>query len=158
MRLFLVFSNISSFSRLPRWALLTSAMRSLCQLCVMLRGKTDDQCNVKLSIEIKIPVICFVLLFQSNFHFFPMHYQPSSLTPCPPTFLPNIFRAKRIQNRAVVNESPTERLVKELKAENARLLQRLSRLGHEGRRTNDETSKTHWPEKNNIQYVRVGDM
>eukprot|EP00066_Takifugu_rubripes_P018738 XP_011608004.1 PREDICTED: kinesin-like protein KIF28P [Takifugu rubripes] len=30
-------------------------------------------------------------------------------------------RAKRIQNRAVVNESPTERLVKELKAENARL-------------------------------------
>uniref|UniRef100_A0A3B4T953 Kinesin-like protein KIF28P n=1 Tax=Seriola dumerili TaxID=41447 RepID=A0A3B4T953_SERDU len=38
-------------------------------------------------------------------------------------------RAKRIQNRAVVNESPTERLVKELKAENARLLQRLSRLG-----------------------------
>ncbi|KAM7406307.1 hypothetical protein PAMP_000692 [Pampus punctatissimus] len=50
-------------------------------------------------------------------------------------------RAKRIQNRAVVNESPTERLVKELKAENARLLQRLSRLGQEGRRTNDETSE-----------------
>ncbi|XP_053173114.1 kinesin-like protein KIF28P [Scomber japonicus] len=50
-------------------------------------------------------------------------------------------RAKRIQNRAVVNESPTERLVKELKAENARLLQRLSRLGHEGRRTNDETKE-----------------
>uniref|UniRef100_A0A3Q1DD74 Kinesin motor domain-containing protein n=1 Tax=Amphiprion ocellaris TaxID=80972 RepID=A0A3Q1DD74_AMPOC len=50
-------------------------------------------------------------------------------------------RAKRIQNRAVVNESPTERLVKELKAENARLLQRLSRLGQEGRRANDETSK-----------------
>ncbi|KAK5935092.1 hypothetical protein CgunFtcFv8_020482 [Champsocephalus gunnari] len=48
-------------------------------------------------------------------------------------------RAKRIQNRAVVNESPTERLVKELKAENARLLQRLSRLGQEGRRANDET-------------------
>ncbi|KAM8894190.1 kinesin-like protein KIF28P isoform 2-T2 [Spinachia spinachia] len=50
-------------------------------------------------------------------------------------------RAKRIQNRAVVNESPTERLVKELKAENARLLQRLSRLGHEGRRANDETKE-----------------
>ena len=56
---------------------------------------------------------------------------------------PSLFRAKRIQNRAVVNESPTERLVKELKAENARLLQRLSRLGQEGRRANDETSKTH---------------
>ncbi|KAF1393022.1 hypothetical protein PFLUV_G00034080 [Perca fluviatilis] len=51
-------------------------------------------------------------------------------------------RAKRIQNRAVVNESPTERLVKELKAENARLLQRLSRLGQEGRRANDETSES----------------
>ncbi|XP_040897287.1 kinesin-like protein KIF28P [Toxotes jaculatrix] len=50
-------------------------------------------------------------------------------------------RAKRIQNRAVVNESPTERLVKELKAENARLLQRLSRLGQEGRRANDETKE-----------------
>ncbi|XP_008298967.1 kinesin-like protein KIF28P, partial [Stegastes partitus] len=49
--------------------------------------------------------------------------------------------AKRIQNRAVVNESPTERLVKELKAENARLLQRLSRLGQEGRRANDETKE-----------------
>ncbi|KAJ0002219.1 hypothetical protein NQD34_002015 [Periophthalmus magnuspinnatus] len=50
-------------------------------------------------------------------------------------------RAKRIQNRAVVNESPTERLVKELKAENARLLQRLSRLGQEGRRASDETKE-----------------
>ncbi|XP_072321713.1 kinesin-like protein KIF28P [Eucyclogobius newberryi] len=50
-------------------------------------------------------------------------------------------RAKRIQNRAVVNESPTERLVKELKAENARLLQRLSRLGPEGRRASDETKE-----------------
>lgn len=42
----------------------------------------------------------------------------------------------------MVNESPTERLVKELKAENARLLQRLSRLGQEGRRANEETSET----------------
>ncbi|XP_013872656.1 kinesin-like protein KIF28P [Austrofundulus limnaeus] len=50
-------------------------------------------------------------------------------------------RAKRIQNRAVVNESPTERLVKELKAENARLLQRLSRMGQEGRRASEETKE-----------------
>ncbi|KAJ8341846.1 hypothetical protein SKAU_G00341370 [Synaphobranchus kaupii] len=50
-------------------------------------------------------------------------------------------RAKRIQNRAVVNESPTERLVKELKAENAKLLLRLGRLGHEGRRGEDETKE-----------------
>ncbi|XP_075906177.1 kinesin-like protein KIF28 isoform X2 [Nelusetta ayraudi] len=50
-------------------------------------------------------------------------------------------RTKRIQNRAVINESPTERLVKELKAENTRLLQRLSRLGQEGRRANEETKE-----------------
>nr|XP_020445542.1 kinesin-like protein KIF28P isoform X2 [Monopterus albus] len=50
-------------------------------------------------------------------------------------------RAKRIQNRPVVNESPTERLVKELKAENARLLQRLNRLGQEGRRAANETKE-----------------
>ncbi|KAM4593652.1 kinesin-like protein KIF28P isoform 1-T1 [Odontesthes bonariensis] len=50
-------------------------------------------------------------------------------------------RAKRIQNRAVVNESPTERLIKELKAENARLLQRLSRMGQEGRRASDESKE-----------------
>ncbi|XDV42884.1 hypothetical protein PO909_011472 [Leuciscus waleckii] len=50
-------------------------------------------------------------------------------------------RAKRIQNKAVVNESPTERLVKELKAENAKLLMRLSRLGQEGRKADDETKE-----------------
>ncbi|XP_038147007.1 kinesin-like protein KIF28P [Cyprinodon tularosa] len=50
-------------------------------------------------------------------------------------------RAKRIQNRAVVNESPTERLVKELKAENARLIQKLSRMEQEGRRASDESKE-----------------
>ncbi|KAG5265440.1 hypothetical protein AALO_G00242500 [Alosa alosa] len=50
-------------------------------------------------------------------------------------------RAKRIQNKAVVNESPTERLVKELKAENAKLVLRLSRLGQEGRKTEEETKE-----------------
>ncbi|XP_066514183.1 kinesin-like protein KIF28P [Hoplias malabaricus] len=50
-------------------------------------------------------------------------------------------RAKRIQNRAVVNEGPTERLVKELKAENAKLLLRLSKLDQEGRRTDEETKE-----------------
>ncbi|XP_051918560.1 kinesin-like protein KIF28P [Hippocampus zosterae] len=50
-------------------------------------------------------------------------------------------RAKHIQNRPVVNERPTERLVKELKAENARLMQRLSRLGHDGRSADDETKE-----------------
>ncbi|XP_042565733.1 kinesin-like protein KIF28P [Clupea harengus] len=50
-------------------------------------------------------------------------------------------RAKRIQNKAVVNESPTERLVKELKAENSKLVLRLSRLGHEGRKAEEETKE-----------------
>uniref|UniRef100_A0A8C9V7K7 Kinesin-like protein n=1 Tax=Scleropages formosus TaxID=113540 RepID=A0A8C9V7K7_SCLFO len=49
-------------------------------------------------------------------------------------------RAKRIQNRAVVNESPTEHLLKELKAENAKLLTRLSRLADEGRQASSESS------------------
>uniref|UniRef100_A0A3B4GKQ2 Si:rp71-84d9.1 n=1 Tax=Pundamilia nyererei TaxID=303518 RepID=A0A3B4GKQ2_9CICH len=63
--------------------------------------------------------------------------------------------AKRIQNRAVVNESPTERLVKELKAENARLLQRLSRLGQEGRRANDETELRQLLTHNELQIRAI---
>ncbi|KAG9268979.1 kinesin-like protein KIF28P [Astyanax mexicanus] len=50
-------------------------------------------------------------------------------------------RAKRIQNRAVVNEGPTERLVKELKAENAKLLLRLNRLDQEDRPSNHQETK-----------------
>ncbi|MGH0136011.1 UNVERIFIED_CONTAM: hypothetical protein FKN15_001723 [Acipenser sinensis] len=48
-------------------------------------------------------------------------------------------RTKKIQNQAVINESPSERLVKELKAENSKLLLKLSRLGQGGRRAEDET-------------------
>ncbi|XP_041105316.1 kinesin-like protein KIF28P [Polyodon spathula] len=48
-------------------------------------------------------------------------------------------RTKKIQNQAVINESPSERLVKELKAENGRLLLKLSRLGQDGRGAEDET-------------------
>ncbi len=59
-----------------------------------------------------------------------------------------LFRAKRIQNKAVVNESPTERLVKELKAENVKLLLRLSRLGQEGRKADDETSDRNTSDRN----------
>lgn len=33
-----------------------------------------------------------------------------------------ILRAKKIQNKAVVNESPTDRLIRELKEENAKLM------------------------------------
>ncbi|KAL3873216.1 hypothetical protein ACJMK2_036357 [Sinanodonta woodiana] len=36
-------------------------------------------------------------------------------------------RAKKIQNKAVVNESPTERLIRELKEENAKLMQLLQK-------------------------------
>lgn len=79
---------------------------------------------------------------------------PRSLCP----HLPFLFRAKRIQNQAVVNESPTERLVKELKAENVRLLQRLSRLGQEGRRATDETSKTHCYTRGEFSRWRFRDV
>ncbi|KAL4623865.1 kinesin-like protein KIF28P [Arapaima gigas] len=50
-------------------------------------------------------------------------------------------RAKRIQNRAVVNESPTERLLKELKADNAKLLIRLTRLADEGQQAGSESKE-----------------
>ena len=35
-------------------------------------------------------------------------------------------RAKKIKNQAIVNESPTEKLIRELKEENAKLLRLLS--------------------------------
>uniref|UniRef100_A0A3P9K3Y4 Si:rp71-84d9.1 n=1 Tax=Oryzias latipes TaxID=8090 RepID=A0A3P9K3Y4_ORYLA len=63
--------------------------------------------------------------------------------------------AKRIQNRAVVNESPTERIIKELKAENARLLQRLSRMDHEGRRGSDETELRQLLTHNELQIRAI---
>ncbi|XP_043916132.1 kinesin-like protein KIF28P [Protopterus annectens] len=47
-------------------------------------------------------------------------------------------RAKKIRNKAIVNESPTEKIVKELKAENARLLSKLSRLGNSEKQMEDE--------------------
>ena len=36
-------------------------------------------------------------------------------------------RAKKIQNKATINESPTDRLIRELKEENARLLAMLKK-------------------------------
>ncbi|XP_067117025.1 kinesin-like protein KIF28P [Osmerus mordax] len=62
-------------------------------------------------------------------------------------------RAKRIQNRAVVNESPTERLVKELKVENARLTQRLSR--QEGKRTEEESKELRRLLRQNELQIRA---
>ncbi|XP_043859117.1 kinesin-like protein KIF28P [Dromiciops gliroides] len=43
-------------------------------------------------------------------------------------------RTKKIKNKAVINTSPTEKLIKELKAENNRLLSRLAGLGNSGKR------------------------
>ncbi|XP_069810485.1 kinesin-like protein KIF28 [Dendropsophus ebraccatus] len=48
-------------------------------------------------------------------------------------------RAKKIKNKAVINASPTERLLKELKAENNKLLSRLAGLGSSGRKVEQET-------------------
>lgn len=47
-------------------------------------------------------------------------------------------RAKRIRNKAVVNASPTEKLIRELKAENNKILSRMSGLGSAGRSISDE--------------------
>ncbi|XP_031758561.1 kinesin-like protein KIF28P [Xenopus tropicalis] len=43
-------------------------------------------------------------------------------------------RAKKIKNKAIINAGPTERLIKELKAENNKLLSRLAGLGNSGKR------------------------
>ncbi|XP_056672028.1 kinesin-like protein KIF28 [Monodelphis domestica] len=48
-------------------------------------------------------------------------------------------RTKKIKNKAVINTSPTEKLIKQLKAENNRLLSRLAGLGNSGRRVADKT-------------------
>ncbi|XP_021246112.1 kinesin-like protein KIF28P [Numida meleagris] len=47
-------------------------------------------------------------------------------------------RAKKIRNKAVVNASPTEKLIRELKAENNKLLSRMAGLGSAGRSLSDE--------------------
>ena len=44
---------------------------------------------------------------------------------------PDAERTKKITNRAVVNESPTDKLIRELKEENAKLMQMLARGGAE---------------------------
>ncbi|XP_075057053.1 kinesin-like protein KIF28 [Mixophyes fleayi] len=50
-------------------------------------------------------------------------------------------RAKKIKNKAVINASPTEHLIKELKAENNKLLSRLAGLGTSGKRVEQETKE-----------------
>ncbi|KAM4770961.1 kinesin-like protein KIF28 [Rhinophrynus dorsalis] len=50
-------------------------------------------------------------------------------------------RAKKIKNKAVINAGPTERLIKELKAENDQLLSRLAGLGNPGKRVEHETKE-----------------
>ncbi|NXG27299.1 KIF28 protein, partial [Dromaius novaehollandiae] len=47
-------------------------------------------------------------------------------------------RTKKIRNKAVVNASPTEKLIRELKAENNKLLSRLAGLGNTGTLVADE--------------------
>ncbi|XP_052529430.1 kinesin-like protein KIF28 [Tympanuchus pallidicinctus] len=47
-------------------------------------------------------------------------------------------RAKKIRNKAVVNASPTKKLIRELKAENNKLLSRMAELGGAGRAISDE--------------------
>ncbi|XP_074118683.1 kinesin-like protein KIF28 [Sminthopsis crassicaudata] len=53
-------------------------------------------------------------------------------------------RTKKIKNKAVINVSPTEKLIKELKAENNRLLSRLAGLGNSGKRVADKTKELEY--------------
>ncbi|NXA32687.1 KIF28 protein, partial [Eudromia elegans] len=57
-------------------------------------------------------------------------------------------RAKKIRNKAVVNSSPTEKLLRELKAENNKMLCRLAGLGSTGTLVADETQLRCSPAEN----------
>ncbi|XP_030050522.1 kinesin-like protein KIF28P [Microcaecilia unicolor] len=52
-------------------------------------------------------------------------------------------RAKKIKNKAVVNTSPTQKLIRDLKAENHKLLTRLAELRSSGKRVEKETKELH---------------
>uniref|UniRef100_UPI00398ED23E kinesin-like protein KIF28 n=1 Tax=Pristiophorus japonicus TaxID=55135 RepID=UPI00398ED23E len=50
-------------------------------------------------------------------------------------------RTKNIQNKAVINENPTERLLQVLKAENARLRSKITKITNTGQRVEEETKE-----------------
>ncbi|XP_051867225.1 kinesin-like protein KIF28 [Pristis pectinata] len=50
-------------------------------------------------------------------------------------------RTKNIQNKAVINENPTERLIQELKAENAKLRLKILKIRNSGQRVQEETEE-----------------
>ncbi|XP_067844541.1 kinesin-like protein KIF28 [Heptranchias perlo] len=50
-------------------------------------------------------------------------------------------RTKNIQNKAVINEDPTERLIRELKAENAKLRSKITKIRNSGQRVEEETQE-----------------
>ena len=52
-----------------------------------------------------------------------------------------LYRAKKIQNKAVINESPTDRLIRELKEENARLMELLKKSGIGGKKLSQEATQ-----------------
>ncbi|XP_067150668.1 kinesin-like protein KIF28 [Apteryx mantelli] len=67
-------------------------------------------------------------------------------------------RTKKIRNKAVVNTSPTEKLIRELKAENNKLLSRLAGLGNMGTLVADETQELRYllaENERQIQNIQV---
>ncbi|XP_007896602.2 kinesin-like protein KIF28P [Callorhinchus milii] len=50
-------------------------------------------------------------------------------------------RAKNIQNKAMINQGPSERLIQELEAETTKLLLKLSKIGNSGQRVEEETKE-----------------
>uniref|UniRef100_A0A8B9EDY3 Kinesin-like protein 6 n=1 Tax=Anser cygnoides TaxID=8845 RepID=A0A8B9EDY3_ANSCY len=64
-------------------------------------------------------------------------------------------RTKKIRNKAVVNASPAEKLIRELKAENNKLLSRLAGLGSTGRSIADETRICYFRHPTEMTYFSI---
>ncbi|XP_078413744.1 kinesin-like protein KIF28 [Cetorhinus maximus] len=65
-------------------------------------------------------------------------------------------RTKNIQNKAVVNENPTERLILELRAENTKLRSTITKLRNSGQMVEEETKELRWSlAENELQMAEI---
>ncbi|XP_072906571.1 kinesin-like protein KIF28 [Hemitrygon akajei] len=65
-------------------------------------------------------------------------------------------RTKNIRNKAAINENPTERLIQELKAENAKLQLKIMKMRNSGQRAEEETEKLQCLlTENELQMVEI---
>ena len=65
-------------------------------------------------------------------------------------------RAKRIQNRAKINESPTDKLIRELKEENAKLMSQLMNMsGGRGASAKTDGKCLHFTNENRKSRLKA---